>query len=532
MKTERLPLAALVPHPLNRAVSGLDETLVAAIATTLAEAGDFLDVTRMPKARPLDGRWQIISGHHRIAAARKAGLAEATVLVEEMDDETALCEMAVSNQSSAQDPLDVGFHALALVAPEDGGRGRTGGISEMARRIGMSRQQLGQLRAAAEVLEQTRCTSSSFAGLARHLYAASTASEHAWRELVGWIEADRPTVKEVEQRVKAIKEGLDSVPAIWRDYFPERDLAPALAIGRGGVSRKAVCDLIAAMERLVAAAEDLDAEIVKAIGEAKDATVPDGPLGRRVGLEREWLLSNVGGDSWDIRQIEARRQMLVEQIEELRRNRPTVRAMSCLEYLETIPDGSVDLLLTDPPYMTDVEDIRAFAESWVPVALSKVKPGGRAYICTGSYPLELQVYADVLLGTGWHVDGPLVWAYTNTLGPAPTRDYKRNWQAIWHCYRDESPALNCPVLLEQFTVQQIAAPGTATEPRRHPWEKPEALAKRLVSHGSEPLDLVVDPFAGTGTFLVAAAALGRRADGCEIDSDMLAICSERGCEVA
>jgi hypothetical protein len=46
---------------------------------------------------------------------------------------------------------------------------------------------------------------------------------------------------------------------------------------------------------------------------------------------------------------------------------------------EWLPDQeSCDLLLTDPPYATDLDDVFAFAEAWLPAALTKVKPTGRA----------------------------------------------------------------------------------------------------------------------------------------------------------
>ena len=51
-----------------------------------------------------------------------------------------------------------------------------------------------------------------------------------------------------------------------------------------------------------------------------------------------------------------------------------------IQYLQTFNPGVVDLLLTDPPYATDVEDISEFARSWLTLELSRVAPTGRAYI--------------------------------------------------------------------------------------------------------------------------------------------------------
>src|SRR5690606_23894638 len=69
---------------------------------------------------------------------------------------------------------------------------------------------------------------------------------------------------------------------------------------------------------------------------------------------------------------------------------PIVEKASWRDWLPAQDD--CDLLLTDPPYSTDVDDIEEFAASWLPVALAKVKPTGRAYVCVGAYPHELRAY--------------------------------------------------------------------------------------------------------------------------------------------
>ena len=51
-----------------------------------------------------------------------------------------------------------------------------------------------------------------------------------------------------------------------------------------------------------------------------------------------------------------------------------------------------DLLLTDPPYSTDVADIDAFVDSWLYKALEGVKDTGFAYIFIGAYPNEMRAY--------------------------------------------------------------------------------------------------------------------------------------------
>jgi len=194
-----------------------------------------------------------------------------------------------------------------------------------------------------------------------------------------------------------------------------------------------------------------------------------------------------------------------------------------LEWLATLEDGSVDLLLTDPPYSTDVDDLNVFV-GWLPEALKKVSPTGRAYVCVGSYPVELAAYLLVAMP-----NDVLVWTYRNTMGPAPKTQYKRNWQAVLYYVGAEAPPLDCPELNELFSVQDISAPDGRQGNRYHAWQKPDALAERFIRHATKPGALVADPFAGTGTFLLAAARLGRVGIGCEVDSSTLEIAVKRGC---
>ncbi len=206
-----------------------------------------------------------------------------------------------------------------------------------------------------------------------------------------------------------------------------------------------------------------------------------------------------------------------------------LRHTDAIALLESLEPASVDLLLTDPPYATDVDDIYAFVDSWVPLALSRVTDAGRIYICCGAYPDELHAYLDVLLAQSrFEIGVPLVWTYRNTLGPAPAKAYKTNWQAIMYGFGPDAPPLDSPEMLEQFTVQDISAPDGRHGTRDHAWQKPDELGERLVRHATRPGDLIVDPFVGTGTFAAAAARLGRNVIAGDTDPAMLNICAAKG----
>ena len=194
-----------------------------------------------------------------------------------------------------------------------------------------------------------------------------------------------------------------------------------------------------------------------------------------------------------------------------------------------VPDEPYKLLLTDPPYSTDVDDVAAFAESWLPNALRHVRRDGFAYVFIGAYPDELKAYLNVATPENISLCQVLVWTYRNTLGNNPRDRYKLNWQACLFYRGVDAPDLDCPLTSEQWAVQDINAPDGRLGNRYHSWQKPDEIAERFIRHSTQASDTVFDPFACTGTFLITAAKLGRKAYGFEIDAATAGIAFERGC---
>lgn len=219
-----------------------------------------------------------------------------------------------------------------------------------------------------------------------------------------------------------------------------------------------------------------------------------------------------------------------QRAEETCRGSATVTRADAVGWLERIESGSVDLLLTDPPYSTDVDNIQDFAGWWLPHALEKVAAGGRAYVCVGAYPRELHAYLD-LDSTTSHMSlkDVLVWTYRNVIGP-DTDGYRLNWQAVLHFAGPDAPPLRTDRLVEKFAVMDISAPDGRHEGRLHKWEKPRKMAELIVRLATDEGGSVIDPFAGTGTFLAAAARAGRHARGCDLDEEMLGFCEQKGVE--
>lgn len=212
--------------------------------------------------------------------------------------------------------------------------------------------------------------------------------------------------------------------------------------------------------------------------------------------------------------------------------KPEIYLQNAVDFLKTFEDESIDVLITDPPYATDVKDINSFTKEWLEIAIKKVKKSGRMYVCSGAYPNELHAFLSVLMNQNkFIVDNPLIWTYRNTLGITPKMKYNLNYQVIWHLYSDKSKELDTSITNEMFSVQDINAPDGRIGNRLHTWQKPDELANRLIKHSTKKGDLVVDCFACTGTFLIAASKFDCIAKGCDIDAENLNIAKERGCTI-
>jgi DNA modification methylase len=227
--------------------------------------------------------------------------------------------------------------------------------------------------------------------------------------------------------------------------------------------------------------------------------------------------------------------------------------MDCLVPLE----GKVDLLFADPPYnigvrmghqKTDiVPNYEEWTSSWVSAAASALRPGGSLWIACAQDWLRLflnVVAADQSLE--WR--NLVVW-HRQTPNYGAKRRLSQMWEPLIYCVRvGAAPAFNLGDVLVNSrqagrkTDRWMKTNADVVASTKNPtdvWEissafhsrrqyqgfkgqKPEALLERVVLLSSNPGDLVVDPFLGSGTTAAVAKALGRRFVGCDIDDQCVA----------
>lgn len=229
---------------------------------------------------------------------------------------------------------------------------------------------------------------------------------------------------------------------------------------------------------------------------------------------------------------------------------------------ELIPENSIDLIVTSPPYNVDIhygsykddipyEAYLEFTRAWLAKALKLMKPDGRMCL---NIPLDKSkgrkgagfqsVYADIVKiakEVGWKYFSTIIWhegnisrrtawgSWLSARAPyviAPVEVivifYKERWakmkNGISDITRDE---------FIEWTNGVWTFPGESRKRVGHPAPFPVELPMRCIKLFSFVGDTVLDPFLGSGTTLIACAMLNRKCIGVEIDKNYCEIAKKR-----
>jgi ParB/RepB/Spo0J family partition protein len=189
-----IDLASLTPHPANpRLVER--EDVIATIQQQIRASG--FDPSHAILVRPLDGGYQIVSGHNRTAAARRAGLKKIPAWVREMDDDTAFMQLVLSNTQGELSPLERGIHALAATE-------RHGDIKAYADAMGRKPSTVQGEVQAARVAKNARAFFPDLLNRTRHLAEIHGAPESCWPALIKRLLDGKWTVEQTNAAVKAV----------------------------------------------------------------------------------------------------------------------------------------------------------------------------------------------------------------------------------------------------------------------------------------------------------------------------------------
>ena len=235
----------------------------------------------------------------------------------------------------------------------------------------------------------------------------------------------------------------------------------------------------------------------------------------------------------------------------------------CVELMNGLPEGSVDMVFADPPYnlqlggdlhrpnnskVDGVDDdwdqfegfaaYDAFTRDWLTAARRVLKPDGTLWVI-GSYHNIYRV-GTVLQDIGFWMLNDVVWRKTNPMPNFRGRRFTNAHETLLWCARsqdskyrfnyDAMKALNDDLQMRSDWLLPLCTGQERLKKngkKAHPTQKPESLLYRVVLSSTEVGDVVLDPFFGSGTTGAVAKKLGRKYIGLERDKSYAKLAEKR-----
>lgn len=215
----------------------------------------------------------------------------------------------------------------------------------------------------------------------------------------------------------------------------------------------------------------------------------------------------------------------------------------CLDTLKNIPDNSIDLIVTDPPYPTTSrgsagnsggmlqKDInkkgKVFTynnincKEYAPEFYRVLKDGSHCYVMTNH--INLIDMLNTFTNVGFHFIKSLIWDKGNKI---MGQYYMSQFEYILFFRKGRGKRIN-----NCGTSDILSVPNKKTKDEDgkniHDTEKPIELMEVLVNNSSQENELVLDPFMGVGSTGIACIKNNRNFIGIEIDENYFTIAKER-----
>ena len=237
----------------------------------------------------------------------------------------------------------------------------------------------------------------------------------------------------------------------------------------------------------------------------------------------------------------------------------------CLERLASLPDASVDLVFADPPYNLQLEgalsrpdqtrvdavdddwdkfasfaDYDAFTRAWLTECRRVMKPQASLWVI-GSYHNIFRVGA-AMQDLGFWMLNDIVWRKVNPMPNFRGRRFTNAHETLIWAARSQTDrnytfhyetlkSGNEDVQMRSDWFIPLCTGGERIKDKKgrkaHPTQKPEELLARILLASSNPGDLVLDPFFGSGTTGAVAKRLGRHYLGIERDPAYVEVAQAR-----
>lgn len=222
--------------------------------------------------------------------------------------------------------------------------------------------------------------------------------------------------------------------------------------------------------------------------------------------------------------LEQSKQAAIKQVDFGTENK--VENIDAVSFLKSLPDESVSLCLTDPPFGIDYIDTRdvgrqTFNDGEVETLelleavcqeLKRVlKPNSHLYFFSGY--THLQKFKDIIGKHFWLQDNPLIWVKNNHTMADFSKQYANKYEFILFAKKGTDRLLNNKISTD---ILEYAKPVN----KIHSCEKPIDLLQYLIQNSSVEGEVVVDPFGGSLSTYRAATQIDRKCFTCELDESI------------
>ena len=220
----------------------------------------------------------------------------------------------------------------------------------------------------------------------------------------------------------------------------------------------------------------------------------------------------------------------------------------CLQIMKQIPDKSIDLVLTDPPFNISglsggIElhgspvNISHFGEwdyNFDPKIFIKetkriLKSNGQIYIFTSDRLMGK--YIDLFIKYNFHYRNTLVWFKPNLMPKIRHHTWRAGTEFILYAGQSKTKSIKDYTFnwLGQEKMKNLILCNILGGRERigHPTQKPLSIIKKLLMVSSNEGDIIFDPFLGSGTTAVACRELNRNFIGIEISPEYCKIAEQR-----
>ena len=189
----------------------------------------------------------------------------------------------------------------------------------------------------------------------------------------------------------------------------------------------------------------------------------------------------------------------------------------CLEIMRTIPDKSVDAVITDPPYGMNKDfanDIPEQADSLIKLVNEQINK-----VCSENYLMFLSAQRMNKIAE-LNPKRVLIWNKTFAIYTPNNCGYR--YEPILWMFGKEA-VKKCGDIFESYPILF----KNQSENENHPTQKPTEIMRHLLENFTNEGDTILDPFMGSGTTGVACVQTGRNFIGIEIDKGYFDIASKR-----